>query len=517
MHEYSAVWVLPPTLTPTCLSADWQVVEQRRTVTSCTFYDTFEWGLWFSGHLLYNDGNGYLLQAFSNGWPETIECTEQGGGKRFWYEFSSKPMRRRLRTYLGLRGLAAVAAGAFVTQYCDLRNESGKIVCRIEWSCVADEPGKDACFTSCKVLPLRGYEEEALQVASRLAELGTTPSGPGPVSLLLQRSGHTPRVYTLKPAFALSFETPAREAVGRIIATILTIAESNRAGIMADLDTEFLHDYRICLRKARSLLGLVKNVYPAGETERFRNQLGELARATNRLRDLDVYALTYYDHLENLPTPLHKGLARIFSRFSAERKREQRRISTHLQDHAGSSPLNDIIAEISNVSGHADSAAAFQQIGPLVFKGILKRYRKIKAIAETITPETSDETLHQLRIACKKLRYLMEFFNELFPPDESQLLQRQLRRLQGALGDFNDSSVQQEFLLGWWHKHQAATDSSLAMGGLLTLLHQRRKESRQQIDKMLKEFTDSSTAATFKRIFKLHVAPPKNSRKDRLQ
>jgi len=97
----------------------------------------------------------------------------------------------------------------------------------------------------------------------------------------------------------------------------------------------------------------------------------------------------------------------------------------------------------------------------------------------------------------------MEFFNEILPPDESQPLQKQLRRLQGALGDFNDSSVQQEFLLGWWHKHQAATESTLAMGGLLALLHQRRQEARLQIDKMLREFTDTSTAATFKRIFKL--------------
>lgn len=507
---------MPSSLTPACLSADWQVVEQRRTVTACTFYDTFEWGLWFSGHLLYNDGHEYLLQAFTNGWPEAIACTEQGGGRRFWYEFSSKPMRRRLRAYLGLRGLAEVASGIFVTQHCELRNESGKIVCRIEWNCVADEAGKEACFTSCKVLPLRGYEEEALQVASRLAELGTTPSGAGPISLLLQRAGNRPHVYTLKPSFGISFDTPARDAVGRILTTILSIAERNRAGIIADLDTEFLHDYRICLRKARSLLGLVKDVYPAGETERFRNQLGELARVTNRLRDLDVYALTYYNHLENLPAPLHKGLDRIFSTFSAERKREQRRISTHLQHQGGCSPLNGIIAEISNVSEHGDSVAAFQKIGPLIFKGILKRYRKIKAIAGTVTPETSDETLHQLRIECKKLRYLMEFFNELLPPDESQQLQRQLRRLQGALGDFNDSSVQQEFLLGWWHKHQAATDSSLAMGGLLTLLHQRRKESRLQIDKMLKEFTDSTTSATFKRLFKLHAVHPKNSRKDRL-
>ncbi len=500
----SAVWVLPPGLIPRSLGTTWKVVEQPKTVTFCTFYDTFEWGVWFSGHLLYNDGTEYILQTLTSGWPGTVECTEQGDNIRFWYDFSGKLMRQRLREYLGLRGLEAVATAVFTTQCCDLRNESGKIVCRIEWSCIADEPGRDPYFTSCKILPLRGYEDQTSHVVYRLVELGATPPGTGPFSLLLQRAGCTPRVYTLKPSFGISFETPAREAVGRIIATILTIAESNIAGITADLDTEFLHDYRICLRKARSLLGLVKNIYPLGETEQFRNQLGELTRATNYLRDLDVCALTYHEHLVNLPEPLHKGLSLIFSRLLTERKREQRSVSTNLRNKSASNTIQGIIAEISIVSGHVESAA-FQQIGPLVFRGILRRYRKIKTIAQTINIESTDEKLHQLRIECKKLRYLMEFFNEILPSDKSQLLQRQLRRLQGVLGDCNDSSVQQAFLLGWWHKQQADTDSTLTMGGLIALLHQRQQEARLRINKMLSEFTDNKTAATFKHIFKLQA------------
>src|SRR6185369_7776489 len=97
---------------------------------------------------------------------------------------------------------------------------------------------------------------------------GAETSGDGPLKVLLQHANCVPQKYTLRPPFGLEMDTLAREAVGRIVRTILEIAMRNVPGILNDLDTEFLHDYRICLRKIRSLLSLVKGVYPAGETQR---------------------------------------------------------------------------------------------------------------------------------------------------------------------------------------------------------------------------------------------------------
>ena len=93
-------------------------------------------------------------------------------------------------------------------------------------------------------------------------------------------------------------------------AAILKIAESNVPGILDDLDTEFLHDYRICLRKVRSVLSLVKDVYPAEGTGRMRKILGDLARQTNRLRDLDVYLLARDEYRELVPPALRPAPGR---------------------------------------------------------------------------------------------------------------------------------------------------------------------------------------------------------------
>jgi len=405
-----------------------------------------------------------------------------------------------------LRGLAAIATGCFSTQMCELRNEVGKIVCRVEWNTVAEAPEGAEILAWCRVLPLRGYGHEAAQVAEQLVGSGAQHAGAGPLTLLLQCAHREPSVYTLKPVFNLTFETPAREAVGKIICTILSIADSNIHGIVADLDTEFLHDYRICLRKARSLLSLVKDVYPPGETCRIRKQLGDIARETNRLRDLDVYLLARNELLEGMPGTLHQGLQQIYAEFTSERAIEQRRISAQLRGRTFIRGFQGLREIFSPQKAHGSSSAALLPIGPLVFSGIYRRYRKIRKIGRGISRDTADETLHQLRIECKKLRYLMEFFNELLPLEEGQLLQKQLRRLQGRLGDYNDSSVQQRFLLDWWHKRRSGIDDALAMGGLLTLLHQRQHQARLQIDGVLQEFIGDDIAITFKRVFKHHAA-----------
>ena len=131
-----------------------------------TFWDTFEWGLWFGGHVLYSSGGVYSLCAREAGWPGPAACEEHaGGGRRFWRDFETAAMRAGLERMLGLRGLAPVAEGIFRLRRCDVRNEAGKIVCRLEWSKVS--PGKredGALLHSCRVMPLLGYEAEAARV-----------------------------------------------------------------------------------------------------------------------------------------------------------------------------------------------------------------------------------------------------------------------------------------------------------------------------------------------------------------
>ena len=59
--------------------------------------------------------------------------------------------------------------------------------------------------------------------------------------------------------------------------------------------------------------------------------------------------------------------------------------------------------------------------------------------------EAPVETLHQLRIACKYLRYNLEFTRSLLGPECERII-ASLRQLQDDLGDLNDAVVSKRML-----------------------------------------------------------------------
>jgi len=503
--------VLPVGLGPECLKEEWCLEILPRKSKVLTFWDTFEWGIWFGERVLFSCGNVYHLCARdNNGWLGPVQCEEEAvGRRRFWGEFETPSMREILEGLLGLRGLAPVAEGIFGLRQCELRNDMGKIVCRIEWTTVSTgEHEEDVLLRYCQVMPLLGYEFESTRVVELLTLRGARLSGDGPLDILLHHSNHLPQKYTLRPSFGLTRDTPAREAVSRVVRTVLAIATRNVPGIIEDLDTEFLHDYRICLRKIRSVLSLVKDVFPREATHRLRRLLGELARETNRLRDLDVYLLARDEYRGMLPPELRKCLDGMFDDFSAERECEMRRTASRMQKRAHLRLIQELEDFFRVDARHEHSPAADLPVGLLVYQCIYKRYKKIRKIAAGFGVETPDEMVHQLRIEGKKLRYLMEFFSELIPREDTAEAQKLLRRLQGRLGDFNDASVQQKSLLSYWNQNKHGSEVAFGLGGLISILYHRQQQARERIKHELDEFCGGSTASAFKRSFRLPVSDP---------
>ena len=480
---------------------------QRIDTRHLTFWDTFEWGVWFGGCLLFSQGKHFQLCRNDDGWIGSEWCGEEiaHAHPRFARDF--KAIKGRLTGLLGLRGLAPVLDATFKQRMTELRNESGKIVCRLELTEVfAGKQSKGETFRYCRILPLLGYEAEAAPMEEILSRFGAKQSGDGPLDLLLRNAGTTPRKYTLRPHIALDWEEPARESVGLILRSILAIARSNEQGICSDIDTEFLHDYRICIRKIRSALGLIPGVYPAEETVKIRTILGDLARATNRLRDLDVYLLARKEYLALLPPDFQPALDAMFRDFEHERSGVLQKVAAHLRSASRARLMEELDLFFAEATPHPPSAASELPVGPLVFGRIYKRYRKIRKLTNGLAPDAPDEVMHDLRIQCKKLRYLMEFFAELIPKETAAAMEKPLKQLQNRLGELNDASVQQKFLLDYWKQKPRGggqTDRALALGGLVSVLHYRQMQHRERIQEALAAFRSEATSDLFKQTFRL--------------
>ena len=76
--------------------------------------------------------------------------------------------------------------------------------------------------------------------------------------------------------------------------TLLETMRANEAGTRADTDSEFLHDYRVAVRRTRSVLGMAvrrraRRTCSTTSAAEFK-WLGDITTPT---RDLDVYLLEY--------------------------------------------------------------------------------------------------------------------------------------------------------------------------------------------------------------------------------
>jgi CHAD domain-containing protein len=137
---------------------------------------------------------------------------------------------------------------------------------------------------------------------------------------------------------------------------------------------------------------------------------------------------------------------------------------------------------------------------------IYKRYRSIVKGGKRILENTEDDLLHALRIECKKLRSLLEFFTSLYPRKKISILIKQLKILQDNLGDFNDLCIQEKYLLNiageFPVRDAAARQTLVAIGSLVEALDESKKVVKGDFAETFTHFASSSNRGLFRELFK---------------
>ena len=461
--------------------------------------DTFDRVLRSSGRLLVRQQDHVLL--FTPNTPG-VQIQTQRAAWRFVRELPDGVLKEALQDVSDLRAFLPVCNSELQTQELALLDDEGKTHTR---ACVYNfRQGQQIhCFGI--TLPLRGYAKAHRKLVSALLEQGAHA---GEAAFDFYRVLGAPDTqYSSKPHVPIVPDAPAIETARAIAETYIQVARSNEAGIQADYDTEFLHDYRVCLRKVRSVLSLFKGVFAEEDTIRLKQEFTGIMQRTNRLRDLDVYLLDKKLYFSMVPASMHEGLHDMFTSVAKERRQQWKLVVAMLQSEAYQrriTELADLFTESGGIGAGPQSAEASCDFA---CQKIWKRYRKVCKIARKITAVTSDDAVHELRICCKKLRYLMEFFSPLFPQKEIKRLVRSLKGLQDNLGRFNDFSVQQRSLQDFLQEHSAQQPPNMklaeSIGSLVTVLHQRQQEERLQVMEHFAHFDSAAIRTPFQTLFTL--------------
>jgi CHAD domain-containing protein len=322
----------------------------------------------------------------------------------------------------------------------------------------------------------------------------------------LEQAGKKPGSYSGKLDLRLKPRKRSDLSTKVILRYLFEIMKANEAGIKADIDTEFLHDYRIAIRRTRSALSEIRSVFPAEVTEHFKKEFGALGQRTNALRDLDVYLLSESEFQAILPEARREDIVPLFDYLRTLREKALAEVRIGLSSVEYARVLGEWEEFLNEpISKKADAANAAIPIVDLARKRIHKRYRTVIHDGDYILSHMQDDLLHALRIECKKLRYLMEFFTSLFPREKMVRLIKQLKKLQDNLGDFNDLSIQQEYLMHMAEElpvdDSRSRNALVATGYLVENLSRRHKAVRANFANTFTEFASPANQKLFRRLF----------------
>lgn len=497
------------------------------------YLDSFDWRLYRNNRVCEWDmpgGNGYKKGAgvfFIRDRSTHDGICEYPAGRipRFSKDITHRACRRLLDEILGIRALMTVATIAVKSRHFNILNKEKKtvVVLRAENHTLTGRV--DPIFLTGRLIvsPIRGYRKTFTQVRQYIAEQLQLPVAQ--VSLLdelLTAMGRVPDPGI--PVYAGKFDSSlnTREAVRILLRHLFQVMQTNEPGLRDAIDTEFLHDYRVALRRTRSLLSQIRHVFPARQLEYFKHELFWLGQVSGPMRDLDVYLLKFDAYKQALPEAMQKHIVPFHAFLERHWKIEHARLCRAFDSKRYQKLIKEwrVLLDNDNASAQRtgsqpavspETANAGKPVRQIAGSRILKLYRRILREGDAITPESHDEDLHELRKTCKKFRYLIEFFHDFYPEDGVKNLLKTLKQLQDHLGDFQDLCVQTAQLCGFAEQMQqegsADAKTIMAMGILVEKLNARKTVVRTELEHRFQTFTQPDNKAAFMNTFSLHNQP----------
>lgn len=247
--------------------------------------------------------------------------------------------------------------------------------------------------------------------------------------------------WQLEPADRLQ---PAGRVLALVLDGYLRSFRSHEAGVRADRDPEELHDFRVALRRARSLLAAGSSVFPAEELELLRALAAWMASVTSPVRDLDVLAADLPALAARLSEELSDGLGPLEASLRQRRERDAAALFAALDSDRYAALLRrwQLMATVYRVGGDEPGPDARRPAGEVVDRLILRAFRRARRRGRTAMATDDRAAWHELRKALKRFRYLVGAFAPMYPPGTFGPVQKRLADLQDTLGRLQDHHVQ---------------------------------------------------------------------------
>lgn len=456
-----------------------------------TYYDSFDWRLYNSGIIAELDHQQFSLKTLKNNLSiASIKLTQ---APTFSQQLPVSALRHQLEPLLEMRALIPLCTINYQSQSYHLLNEDQKTVARL----FIEHYQNNGARLYLQII--KGYDNQAAEFIKNLKKQNAHLTTNAILLSALKQQNIIINHYSSKLNITLSANTQADIAAKTIFTELLHTINANQHGTINNIDTEFLHDFRVAVRRTRSALSQLKSVLSEDISE-YQTFFSWLGKITSDTRDLDVYLLNFNDYKNSLPENLKEHLNPLYDLLITKQATAQQTLATQLQSEYY---LNHITAWQTYLN-QPSSKPSKLTIKKLADKRLKKNYQRVLNEGKNINDKSPCEDLHELRKSCKKLRYLLEFFQSLYDKDTLKLFIKALKELQEVLGDFQDSSVQIEQLKQFsveMHTLNINEQSFIAIDMLIKHLTEQKSHIRQHFAEQFSTFQQKEHYDSFLALF----------------
>ncbi|MGH2408211.1 MAG: CHAD domain-containing protein [Candidatus Limnocylindrales bacterium] len=213
------------------------------------------------------------------------------------------------------------------------------------------------------------------------------------------------------------------------------------AGTRAGEQVEDLHRMRVATRRMRAAWRLFGDAYRAKRAKRYVAELRTVADCLGAVRDLDVLLDGLTGYIVGVSADERPALEPLVAEWQARRESARGTLIALLDSGAYRRFVADYLGfvETDGAAALAIEATRPHRVRDTAASRIWSAYEQVRAYDSTLA-WADLATVHQLRIAGKRLRYALEFFREALGPDTSGLIAK-VTALQDHLGALNDADV----------------------------------------------------------------------------
>jgi CHAD domain-containing protein len=197
---------------------------------------------------------------------------------------------------------------------------------------------------------------------------------------------------------------------------------------------EAVHDLRVATRRLISTLDLVDGIHPEANLRKARRALKRQLDMFGPLRDVQVQLLTIDKMLSSFPE------LQEFYNFLAKRERKLiQHLSMELKRVKTGKIRKSIAVAVRQLEALPDTAAVQQEKRAEALLAIEMAFNRVVERKHAIAP-TDGASIHRMRVAFKKFRYIVESLAPLRGRTTSKHL-KAMNAFQGGMGDIQDAEV----------------------------------------------------------------------------